>query len=361
MDFLYALWGITKEAAPYLLLGLLFAAIIKTFLKDELIQKHIGENNWKAVLKSALFGVPLPLCSCGVIPTAISLRKQGASKGATSAFLISTPESGIDSISISYALLDPVLTVIRPLAGFITATIAGITETFFPDEKDAPKPITESPLIQIDGLSKPTEEAHKSCCSTTPKVKEKSLSERLKEGMRYSFIKLMGDISYTLAIGLVLATAITFFIPDSFFQMYLSDPILSMFIMLIIGIPMYICATASTPIAAALIMKGLSPGAAIVFLIAGPATNIASLSVLQKELGKATITRYLIIIAIMSLVFGFITDLIYQSFNLPIEMRSASHVHSCFLFCGFDTLLTCIFIGLLAFGIWNEKIKPLFK
>ena len=391
MNFLYELWNITQEAAPYLILGLLFAGIIKTFLKDEFIQKHLGENNFISVLKASLFGVPLPLCSCGVIPTAVSLRKQGASKSATTAFLISTPESGADSIAISYALLDPVLTVIRPVAGFVTAMIAGMIETFFPEEKmeepevksccststeeikeEVIEPITNSGLIQISGLTKKSEPAPscctvkeepkiESCCSTEKSEPKESIFSRLKEGLRYSFVNLMEDIAYTLSIGLILAAAISYFIPETFFTQFLSNPFLSMIAMLLIGVPMYICATASTPIAAALIMKGLSPGAAIVFLIAGPATNLAALTVLRKILGASTVVRYLASIVIMSLVFGLITNFIYDAWNIPIVMMSATAEHSWLHTSGVGTGLTFVFLIVLASGLWNGKIKELRK
>jgi uncharacterized membrane protein YraQ (UPF0718 family) len=343
MRFLNIFWETLIDAAPFLILGLFIAGIIKAFLKDELIKKHLGEANTKSVFKSAFFGIPLPLCSCGVVPTAISLRKQGASKGATTSFLISTPESGVDSIAISYAMLDPILTIMRPVAGFIIAIFSGILENFFPAEK-------------------PKEEIHvHSCCSnghsSTPKISnEKTFFEKIKYGMNYSFVELMNDLSFTLFIGLILAALISWLIPESFFAEYLSNSMFSMLVMLIIGIPMYICATASTPIAAALILKGLSPGAAIVFLIAGPATNLASLTVLRKSLGNSTVLRYLLTIIIFSFIFGGITEYIYSFFELSTEMNYSPHEHGTRGNIFYD-IIAGGFLIYLFWGIWNEKIK----
>lgn len=347
-EFLAELWHIILEASPYLLFGFLFAGLIKAFINESYIQKHLGSESTASVFKASLFGIPLPLCSCGVVPTAVSLRKEGASKGATTSFLVSTPESGVDSIAISYALLDPILTVVRPVAAFVTAFFAGLFESRMTLRNPEPQPVAEV----------------KSCCSmhahqATETEHKAPLGERMKDGIRYAFSDLSNDIALHLLIGLVMAAGISYMIPDSFFQTYLDDSIGSLLIMFIVGIPMYICATASTPIAAALILKGVSPGAALVFLMAGPATNLASIAVLQKSLGKKTILRLIASIAVFSLGFGYLTNLIYDWWAITPTVNMAHHGHS-MLPMEFQIVCGILMSALILIGIWNENIRPRF-
>jgi uncharacterized membrane protein YraQ (UPF0718 family) len=238
------------------------------------------------------------------LPAAVSLRKQGASNGATTAFLISTPESGVDSISITYALLDPIMTIARPVAAFITAAVAGITENFL-DADNAKTKIVPDLSCPVDG-----------CCdgqSCTPEEHRRhhTFSEKLAAGIRFALGDLWGDLAGWFMVGLVLAGLITVLVPADLLSKYLGTGLPAMLLMLVIGIPMYICATASTPIAAALILKGVSPGAALVFLLAGPATNLASLTVLTGVLGKRAAGIYLASIAVCAVVFGLAVDQVY--------------------------------------------------
>jgi uncharacterized membrane protein YraQ (UPF0718 family) len=247
-----------------------------------------------------------------VLPAAVSLRKQGASNGATTAFLISTPESGVDSISITYALLDPIMTIARPLAAFFTAAVAGITENLFGANKktNQMEPDLSCP---IDG-----------CCdgeNCTPEEHRRhhTLREKLSAGMRFAVGDLWQDLAGWFLIGLVLAGLITVLVPPDIFGKYLGSGLPAMLLMLAIGIPLYICATASTPIAAALILKGVSPGAALVFLLAGPATNMASLTVLTGVLGKRATAIYLASIAVCAVLFGLIVDQVYASLGISAQ------------------------------------------
>lgn len=358
MNYLQILWQVLLEAAPFLLLGFFFAGLIKAFLNQEIIQKHLGKSNFSSVFKAALFGIPLPLCSCGVLPAAISLRKEGAGKGPTTSFLISTPESGVDSVAVSYALLDPFLTIARPIAAFITALSAGLIENFFPEKKEEGKP----QYAPMDCCTPKVEEPPApSCCSSKdepPQAMLAPLSRRVKDGLSYAFKDLVDDISFHLAIGLLLAAAITFFVPDTFFETYLNDPVLSMFVMLLVGIPMYICATASTPVAAALILKGLSPGATLVFLLAGPATNIASLILLKTYLGVATLARMVTSVVLFSLAFGFLANVLYETLNLSAisHIMAAQETH---LFPHIvSTISAALLVCLIAIGIYRDRIKP---
>jgi len=308
IEILSASWDLLLDAAPYLLLGILFGGLLKVFLSPTYVARHLGRGRYGSVFKAALFGIPLPLCSCGVLPAAAALKKQGANNGATTAFLISTPESGVDSISITYALLDPIMTVARPLAAFITAMVAGITE----NTMNPPKPqlIMAEPGCAVD-----------SCCSgencpPDEHAAHHTLSEKIVTGLRYAFGELWGDLAGWFFIGLLLAGIVTALVPDQLITGYLGGGLVSMLLMLAFGIPLYICATASTPIAAALILKGVSPGAALVFLLVGPATNMASLSVLVGLLGKRATTVYLISIAAVAVICGLLLDGIYATLDV---------------------------------------------
>jgi hypothetical protein len=247
-----------------------------------------------------------------VLPAAVSLRKQGATKGATTAFLISTPESGVDSIAVTYAMMDPVMTVARPVAAFFTAFVAGVTENLFGYRKDM-VPAAPDLTCPVDG-----------CCdgvNCDPRVHRNhhSFHEKLRAGIRFAVTDLWGDIAPWFFFGLLLAGLITVLIPDDFFSRHLGSGLPAMLLMLAVGIPLYICATASTPIAAALILKGVSPGVALVFLLAGPATNMASMTVLIGTLGKRATAIYLSAIAICSVLMGWAVDQAYAALGISAK------------------------------------------
>lgn len=312
VDIAKSSWDLLLDSAIYILFGLVISGLFRTFLNPEAVAHHLGSGRFSSVFKAALLGIPIPLCSCGVLPAAASLKKQGANNGATTAFLISTPESGADSIAISYALLDPLMTVLRPLAAFVTAAVAGITENLF--SKSTPgKPVAADRSCPVDGCCDGVD------CPSDEHRTHHTLVEKIGAGFKYAFTEVWGDLAGLFVVGVVLAGVITALIPDDIFVRYLGGGISTMLIMLAAGIPLYICATASTPIAAALILKGVSPGAALVFLIAGPATNITSLTVLFGLLGKRAAIIYLTAIAVMTVLFGLATDQIYAMFNLSAQ------------------------------------------
>jgi len=320
MDFLRAWavesWGLLAESSAYVLFGLLVGGLLKAFLSPATVARHLGRGRFWPVIKAALLGIPLPLCSCGVLPAAASLRRQGASRGATVAFLISTPETGIDSIAITYGLLGPVMAVARPIAAFATAAVAGLLESLAqrPDERavqaDASCPVDSC----CDGVDCPEDE-HK---------RHHSLGQRLAAGMRFAVTELWADLAGWFFVGMALAGLIGVLVPDDFMARHLGGGIGSMLVMLAVGIPLYICATASTPIAAMLILKGVSPGAALVFLLAGPATNVTSLVVVQRVLGKRATAIYLASIAVMSVAAGLALDALHSWLGLS-SRAAAGH------------------------------------
>jgi uncharacterized protein len=245
----------------------------------------------------------------------VSLRKQGATPGATTAFLISTPESGVDSIAVTYAMMDPVMTAARPVSAFITALTAGIVENLFSYRKEA-TPVVPDLTCPVDG-----------CCdglACDPSVHRRhhSFGEKIRAGLRFAVLDLWGDIAGWFLIGVLLAGVITVLVPDDLFGRYLGSGLPAMLLMLAVGVPLYICASASTPIAAALILKGVSPGAALVFLLAGPATNMAALTVLLGVMGRRATAIYLGSIAVCAVLMGLAVDEVYAV--LGISARASA-------------------------------------
>ena len=348
LNFLYnvliASWDMLQQASVYILFGLMIGGLLKMFLSPAYVASHLGSGRFSSVFKAALLGIPIPLCSCGVLPAAASLKKQGANNGATTAFLISTPESGVDSISITWALLDPIMTIARPISAFISAFTAGSAENFFnpPDKNKQPKPDLSCPIDNCcDGVDCPPEK-HKH---------HHSKVEKLRIGVKYAATSLWADLAGWFFVGILLAGLISVLVPDAVISRYLGGGLSSMLLMLAFGIPLYICATASTPIAAAFIMKGVSPGTALVFLLVGPATNITSLSVLIGMLGKRATVLYLLSISVISVLCGLAVDAVYFSLGISAvaAVGQASEVLP-------DWLMTTAAMLLLALSI-----RPMYR
>lgn len=307
-----ASWALLLDAAPFMLLGFLVAGLFKAFMPDDFVATHLGGNGFWGILKASVIGVPIPLCSCGVLPAAAGLRKQGAGKGAVASFLISTPETGVDSIAVSYALLDPVMAVARPVAGFFMALAAGVAVSL--SEKFGGSDVSE-------GLAgaKPDSVCTSSCCCGHRKPVKKSLVDKLRAGMDFAFGDLLKDIGVWFFLGVLLAGTISALVPPDTIERFFSNQLLSMALMFAMSVPLYVCATASTPIAAAFALKGISPGAALVFLLAGPATNAASLTVVTRLLGRRATTVYLVAIVIISFAAGILLNALYGWLGLDIR------------------------------------------
>ncbi|MFA7382591.1 MAG: SO_0444 family Cu/Zn efflux transporter [Desulfurivibrionaceae bacterium] len=312
LDIFSESWHLLLDAAPYMLFGILIGGLLKVFLSPAYVARHLGQGRYSSVFKAALFGVPLPLCSCGVLPAAAALKRQGANNGATTAFLISTPESGIDSISVSYALLDPIMTVARPLAAFISAIIAGSIENTI----NPPKPhlaMAGDLSCAVDGCCSGAD------CPPTEHARHHTFSEKIRAGLGYAFGELWGDLAGWFFLGLLLAGLISALVPDDLVTAYLGGGLAAMLMMLAFGMPLYICATASTPIAAAMILKGVSPGAALVFMLAGPATNMATLTVLIGLLGRRTTAVYLTCLGVTAVLAGLALDWVYAAYGISAK------------------------------------------
>jgi uncharacterized membrane protein YraQ (UPF0718 family) len=339
-------WQILVAAAPFVLFGFFAAGVLKALLPEAAVARHLGKNSAGSVLKASLFGIPLPLCSCGVLPAAVGLRQQGASKGASAAFLVSVPETGIDSIAITWALLDPLMTVLRPIASFVTATVVGLLINRLPDE--APREPGSAGDAEAGGCG-----CAASCGSEADVAARPPFGRRLRDGLSYAFGDLLGDIGLWLLGGIALAGVIATFVPADFFTRTLSSEPLSLLAMLAVGIPLYICATASTPVAAALVLKGLSPGAALVFLLAGPATNAATITVVARTFGRAATAIYLVTIALCALAFGWLTDRLYAGSGLKITHWAASSAAA--VPSSLATVSAVALLALVARGYWVRK------
>ena len=305
--FVWQFITLFSEMAPFLLLGFLLAGILHVWVPNHLYVPKISKSNFKSVLWSALFGVPLPICSCGVIPTSIALRKEGASKGASVSFLISTPATGVDSILATYSLLGGPFAILRPVAAFVTAMLGGV----FTNVVTKNEPETGVAVVGE------THEHHE-------ELPKKSFAQKIKETLEYGFVNMIGDVSKWLIIGLLLGALIAAFVPDDFFLFLHEYPLLCMVVVLVLAMPMYTCATGSIPLALALVEKGITPGAALVLLMAGPATSIASMLVVGKAFGKRTLAAYLTSIALGALFFGFVIDTFFMDSFLASMLPHAS-------------------------------------
>lgn len=438
---LLASWEIFVEAAPYLIFGFGIAGLLNVLVPDRKIVNYLGTSAGKvrSVLNASLAGLPIPLCSCGVIPAAMSIRKRGANRGATLSFLISTPETGVDSIAVTYALLDPLMAVFRPLAALMTAIIAGLADNFLigedlekknikkeenpgkkagvlavstligasvqgnpgnpssccssscscnkPADSDNRKP-GHVTTIMVKGIevkpsgAKPLETSNKTegiqnpalsssgfqrdnsscgcgscgCEEEEPGTDEKSkesVKARMIKGIRYAYIELPGEISRWMFIGIVFAGIISYAVPESLIQNYLGGGIGSMLVMLLVGIPLYICATASTPLAASLVAKGMSPGTAFVFLLAGPATNAATITMVARFLGKRSAALYLGVISLCALGAGFMLDWFYLKLGISAvaTVGTAKELLPEDLKLGFAILL----LPLMLYGTFRSK------
>jgi uncharacterized membrane protein YraQ (UPF0718 family) len=303
-ELLTVFWDYLVLSSPFLLLGFFIAGCIHVWIPISLVTQFLKQNRWGAIFYASLIGVPIPLCSCSVIPTSITLRKAGASNGATSSFLITTPESGVDSIGMTYSLMDLPMTIIRPVAAFASGILAGALNNLFNDYE-----------LEVEA-------ENKTCCHSS-----KDKSSTIKEIFKFGYIKLLDDISGWLFMGLLLGALLNLYFPEDFFTNY--SPETSKFLIVLLAVPLYICASATTPIAVSLLAKGASPGAILILLLLGPATNLSNLLVLQKYLGKKGIILNLLAIISVSISAAYFVDYAYAKWwGGKVDFKAlASHSH----------------------------------
>jgi uncharacterized protein len=331
-----ALLELSDAMAPYILFGLVFAGILHEFVPDSIVSKHLGKSSIMSVVKATVFGIPLPVCSCGVVPLATSIKKSGASNGSTLAFLISTPITGVDSILATYGMFGWAFTIYRVVTSMVISIVAGVLANFYGDKEEEPKPKPAFSMsapkksmgaMSFSAVASPTASKRaeassgESCCSSGSCETQKAcLPKRVFE---YSFGTLLKDIASPLLVGLLLGALITVAVPQNLSDVLIEYSWLSYVIAIAIALPMYVCATASLPIAAGLILAGVSPGAAFAFLTAGPATNAVTIGVVKKMLGTRTLWVYLSTIVLGSVVFGFGLDYLLSG----VSAKEMVHVH----------------------------------
>ena len=340
MNLLTIFWNLLVESAPWLLLGYLLAGIIKQLITSEWIRRQLAKPGIVSIVKGAFIGAPMPLCSCGVIPTALAIRKAEPSKGATSSFLVATPETGIDSISFSFAMLGPIFAIARPIAALVSAIVAGVLVNSFDKEEEFASPA----------------ESKSSCCSSQQEqqmVAEPNVREKLIGAVQYGYGRMIADTAKWLLIGLIAATIITAVVPQSFFLRW-GDGLLAMIVMVVVGLPMYICATASTPVAAGLLFAGISPGAALVFMLTGPATNIATMGVIKEQLGMRSLIAYMLGVIVTAIASGLILNQLYAFYDWPLQISMMESGESYPLW----RQLAAIILSALLLRVW---LQPLFS
>jgi len=335
-DVPFQFWQAVGEMAPYLVFGFIMAGFLSMLVKPQMVERHLGGNGFKPVLKAAAFGIPLPLCSCGVLPVSASLRRHGASRGATTAFLISTPETGIDGIMVTYSMLGLVVAVFRPIAAFIMSLLGGILVNTFGSsgsEKEVP--------LSCEGA----------CCMPTKG------RGKVHEALRYGLITLPQDLSGALLIGILAAAVIAALVPAGFLKAVGSGWV-GMLVMMAASIPVYVCATASVPIAWAAIAKGISPGAALVFLIMGPVTNASTITTIWKIMGRRTAIVYLATVTCGALMAGLVLNALDALFAFNIAGNIQHHVHQHETGGGiFTTFFSIVLLVMLAVGLYRSFME----
>ena len=357
-DYFSELIYLLNEMAPWLILGLIFAGLLKVYFPQDKVQRYLGKSTTRSAVNASLLGIPMPLCSCGVIPTGISFFRNGASKGATNSFLISTPQTGVDSILATYAMLGWPFAILRPVIAFITGIGGGILTNLFIKEKPAAANPYSNLRVDTAALGKKATDPSCSDASCGCHDEKKPKGNSFVQATHYAFIELLQDIAKWLIIGFLIAALISVLLPDNFFSSFQGMGLLEILIVLAASVPIYICATGSIPIAAVLLMKGVSPGAALVFLMAGPATNVATMVVIGNIMGRKSLFVYLATIIGGATLFGLLINWL-----IPRElfMEQIVHIHG----DGEHEMLpkwlqissSVLLVGSLIFGYFYERYE----
>lgn len=307
LEYIRNFWHVFMMMAPWLLLGYLLAGIIALLMPQDWVKRNLSGKGFAPILKAVLLGIPLPLCSCGVIPVAASLRKEGADRGATGAFYISTPQTGVDNIIVTWSMMGGVLAALRPVLAFLSGITGGVLIKLFCKES-APEKVEEKP--------------HCCCCCHANASQKPAESEKKTNPLvfilKYGFDKLMRSTAPSLIVGILIAALIQQILPADFGKEYLGDKVYLQFIAVIaIAVPLYVCSNASVPIAATLLAKGFSPGAALLFLIVGPAISSVSITSMRSVLGGKAVLFAIFSISFWTLLAGIVVNCFDISFSFP--------------------------------------------
>ena len=369
-----ALIVMTAEMAPYLLLGFFIAGLLRTFVPRTLYSRHLSPRTFGSVVKAAAIGVPLPLCSCGVIPTAVGLRKEGASHGACTSFLIATPQTGVDSIAATYSLMGLPFAIIRPIAALFTAMFGGVLVNRFAREDEA----LSAQVAETGEHSEchchdshehkdehehccchshdSHEQEHEHCCHDSHEHSHTFLT-KLRGALEYGFVEMLQDVGKWLVIGLLIAALITVAVPNEWLAALHEYKLLNMLIVLAVAIPMYVCATGSIPIAVSLMAKGLTPGAALVLLMAGPAVNSASMLVIGKVFGRRTLVLYILSIVIGAMLFGLGIDYLLPQTWFAVQSAIADTADCAHCLTPWDWAWIILLVVLMLNAFWPMRHK----
>ncbi len=334
MDYVNAFVSMLNSMSPYLLLGFLIAGVLHAFVPSAIYSRYLAGTGLRSVVTAAAFGIPLPLCSCGVLPTAVALRRSGASRAASTSFLIATPQTGVDSIAATYSMMGLPFAILRPVAALVTSLIGGLAVGHW-ERKGALDDVQDHANYEFSELPK-------------------GLWNKVLETLKYGFFDMMQSIGRWLLLGLVIATLITVLLPDNFFSTYARWPLLNMFIIVAVAVPMYVCATGSIPIAAALMLKGMSPGCALVLLMAGPAANVASMFVVNNAFGRKATIVYLLSIIGGAMGFGVIVDYWPGLSELFVNALPSHVMHHHMDVSWFNTACSIFLLGMIVVSL-NAK------
>ena len=351
------------ESAPFLLLGMLLAGVIHHFIPSNWVQKALGGKS--SVLNAAFIGAPLPLCSCSVIPVAMGIRRSGASKASTASFLVATPETGVDSIGITYALMGPVMAIVRPVAAIFSALCAGYLVYFFgQDDKSQPQVHEGQVSKNCCGSNKPQPQVHetqvsKSCCSSK-KPQAVSFGQKMISVFTFGFGQLLRDFMLWFLVGIFFAALVTTLVPPEFLSQY-GQGVFAMLLVVLVSIPMYVCATASTPIAVGLLLSGVSPGAALVFMLTGPATNVATLMIIKNELGMRELVLYLVAIIVSAIASGLLLDWLFVQFDWQLDLAHGEHSPMVGLLYQFSAVILAALIAIQMKKAYFPKVLNLIR
>lgn len=319
LDIVIAFWGTLAEMAPWLLFGFFAAGVLSVFFPPSIIERHLGRGGIGPVVKASVLGVPLPICSCGVIPVGAGLYRHGASRGATSSFLLSTPQTGVDSIFATYALMGPVFAVVRPVVALVTGIVGGllIDTATRGEEQSAAEPVPDA-----DAASSCATEPSGCCGSADNKT------SKIRSVLQYAFVTLPADLVGSLVIGLAIAALLTALVPANALAPYLGGGVIAMLAAVAVSTPLYVCATGSIPIGLGLLAVGASPGAVLAFLIAGPATNAATVSVTWRVMGRTTGLLYVGVVVVAAIGAGLSLDALFTLNTLRLPAAALdTHEH----------------------------------
>jgi len=331
MDYVNAFVSMLNSMSPYLLLGFFIAGLLHAFVPSTIYSRYLAGTGFRSVATAAAFGVPLPLCSCGVLPTAVALRRSGASRAASTAFLIATPQTGVDSIAATYSMMGLPFAILRPIAALVTSLLGGMAVGHW-ERKGALGDVQEEANYEFSELPK-------------------GFWNKVKETFKYGFFDMMQSIGRWLLLGLIIATLITVLLPDDFFSTYARWPLLNMFIIVLVAVPMYVCATGSIPIAAALMLKGMSPGCALVLLMAGPAANVASMFVVNNAFGRKATIIYLLSIIGGAIGFGVLVDYLPGMRQMFIDALPGHIMNHHMSVSWFNTMCSIALLGMIIVGM----------